>query len=79
MSGFVEEDFDLGVSARTVLLDFVVPSSLRDLRLDEDLLTSARILIFAFLLALSFSFSLSLSDEPFSSSPTAGLPLRDDG
>lgn len=70
-SGF-DDDFVLGVSARAVLFDFV-PSSFLDRRLDEDLLTSALILMFAFFLA----FSLSLSDA-FSSSPTAGLPLRDD-
>lgn len=71
LSGF-DDDFDLGVSARAVLLGFV-PSSFLDRRLDEDLLTSALILMFAFFLA----FSLSLSDA-LSSSPTAGLPLRDD-
>lgn len=78
-SADLEDDFDLGVSARMVLLD-LVPSSFLDRRLEEDLLTSALILMLAFFLALSFSFSLSFSlSDIFSSSPTAGLPLRDDG
>lgn len=75
-SGLDDDDFDLGVSARVVLLDFV-PSSLLERRLDDDLLTSALILMLdAFFFV--FSFSLSLSDA-LSSSPTAGLPLREVG
>lgn len=79
-SADLEDDFDLGVSARIVLLDFV-PSSFLDRRLEEDLLTSALILMLAFFLARSFSFSFSFSfslSDPLSSSPTAGLSLRDD-
>jgi hypothetical protein len=75
-SGLEDDGFDLGVSARGVLLDFV-PSSLFDRRLDDDLLTSALILMLA-VFFFAFSFSLSLS-EPLSSSPTAGLPLREVG
>ena len=71
----VFEDFDLGVSARTVLLLDLFPSSFLDRRLEDDLLTSARILMFAFF-ALAFSLS-----EPFSlsSCSSTGVPLRDEG
>jgi hypothetical protein len=68
----VLDDFDLGVSAREVLLDLVSPS-LFDRRLDDDLLTSVLIFMLAFFaLALSELFSIS------SCSPTA-LPLREEG
>jgi hypothetical protein len=68
----VLDDFDLGVSAREVLLDLVSPS-LFDRRLDDDLLTSVLIFMPAFFaLTLSELFSIS------SCSPTA-LPLREEG
>lgn len=67
----VLDDFDLGASARGDLLDLISPS-LFDRRLDDDLLTSVLIFMFAF-------FAVVLS-EPFSfpsCSPTA-LPLREE-
>jgi hypothetical protein len=67
----VFDDFDLGVSDRDVLLDFVSPS-LFARRLDDDLLTSVLIFMLAFL-ALGLSELLSFS----SCSPTA-LPLREE-
>lgn len=76
VSGFsdlsVFDDFDLGVSVREILLDFVSPS-LFERRLEDDLLTSVLIFMLAFFaLALPELFSFS------SCSPTA-LPLREEG
>jgi hypothetical protein len=70
-------DFE-GVSVRDVLPDLdLTVSSFFDRRLDEDLLTSVRILIFVFFaLAFSVSFSSSLTTLPFRedswSSPVSG-------
>jgi hypothetical protein len=50
------DDFDLGVSARAVLLD-LVESSLFDRRLDDDLFTSVLIFMLAFFLGFSASLS----------------------
>lgn len=74
-SSFSVELFDfVGVSARGVLLvlDFVL-SSRFDRRLEDDLLTSARILILAFFFGVSFSlFSVTLLFRGSSSRPVNG-------
>jgi hypothetical protein len=60
-------DFEEGVSVRDVLLDLdLTVSSFFDRKLDDDLLTSVRILIFVFFaFAFSASFSSSLTTLPF--------------
>lgn len=69
----VFEDLDFtGVSTRDVLPD-LVPSSLLDRRLEDERLTSVRILMLVFF-ALVFSEPFSLSSDS-----TTGLPFREEG